>query len=217
MNASETSGVKDIGAIAEAALYHPKPPSHYRVYILDELQRASRDAMQLLLKYFEDSPKTTVWIICTTEASKIIAPLRGRCLCYPLRGLQVGEIRKLVQKALLHLNLKKSGEDLADALAESGATSPRFIVQAVEKFVAGLPAKDSAYSSEDTSPDTLNFCRAVIKGNWREAKGTLQAISSEEALMLRASLAGYLRAVVLGDNASITFKAVEAIKVLSGV
>lgn len=36
VNASEISGVDDIGKIAETSLYAPRPPSRYRVFILDE-------------------------------------------------------------------------------------------------------------------------------------------------------------------------------------
>src|SRR6266481_4802829 len=142
VNASEVSGVQDIGKIAESSLYAPRPPSRYRIFILDEAMRLSSEAQNLLLKYFEDCPKTSIWIICTTNPQKILRTLRSRCVYYEIPGLKLDGIKELVERAIRFagsslgphppdpkLSLKNAGP-LVDALAEQGVWNPRFILQA---------------------------------------------------------------------------------------
>ena len=84
VNASELNGVEDIGKIAANSRFAQMPPSTKRVYILDEAQMLSKNAQNLLLKFFEDASSTTVWIICTTERQKIIKTLQSRCMAYAM-------------------------------------------------------------------------------------------------------------------------------------
>src|SRR6266566_3384947 len=51
INASEVSGVEEIGAVAQASVYLTAPPSKRSVFILDEAQRLSPSSQNLLLKY----------------------------------------------------------------------------------------------------------------------------------------------------------------------
>ena len=52
INASEVSGVEEIGKIASDSKLRPMPPSKYRVYILDEAQLLTNNSQSLLLKPF---------------------------------------------------------------------------------------------------------------------------------------------------------------------
>ena len=78
INASEVSGVADIQKIAAGSVYLPMPPSRRNILILDEAQRLSRDAQNLLLKYLEDAPQSTVWIVGTTEENKLLTTIIRR-------------------------------------------------------------------------------------------------------------------------------------------
>src|SRR6185503_10000650 len=86
INAGDISGVDDIREIAVGSQYAPISPTRRRVYILDEAQRISSAAQNLLLKYFEEAPRTTVWIVCTTEPDKILRTLRRRCMVYTMQA-----------------------------------------------------------------------------------------------------------------------------------
>lgn len=218
VNAADVTGIDDMRSLTVGANFHPKEPSKYRVYILDELQKSSNSSQNFLLKLLEDSPKTTIWIICTTEPTKIILPLRGRCFQYPLKGLSVGGIKVLVESVIKFAggsDRTSEVDTLCESLAENGFTSPRLVVWAVEKFLSGATPQEAALVSEELNLDTMNFCRAVVKGDVATVKKALSFISVDDIRVLKAALGGYLKSVVLGNDPNNALKACESIQTLA--
>ena len=200
INASENSGVSEVESTIVGAFYTPKPPSKYRVYIFDEAQMLSSQAQNALLKYFEDSPKSTVWIICTTEPQKIKRTLRRRCLNYTIPSLGIKGVGALVKSALTHTKSDLPDEPLIEALLEAGISSPGFVVMAVEKYLAGETAEKSAQVGFDSAIDTLRVCRAVVKGDWDTVRAIMASANPEDARAIRQSLGGYLKAILLDSE-----------------
>lgn len=202
VNASEVSGVAEIEQVAATAVYFPLPPSRRRVYILDEAQGLSSQAQNCLLKPFEDAPEGTVWIICTTDPRKIIKTLRSRCLVYQIPSLSIKALGILVSEALLFAKSKKDPEPLVEALLTQQTSSPRMVVMAVEKYIAGATAEVAAQAGSASDVATINVCRAVVRGDWVFVSKTLRQAGAEDARALRGTLGGYLKTMVLGDNPS---------------
>jgi DNA polymerase III delta prime subunit len=215
VNAGEYGGVKEIESLVSGALFFPRSPSKHRIYIIDEVHRVSKEGLSVLLKLTEDAPKTTVWIFCTTEPGKVIPTLRSRCASYQLKGLNVTGIERLVKKALAVVKSSKPPGPLAEALAEAQVYSPRLVVQAIEKYAAGLPAKDAAQVQEETSLDTLRVCRAVIKGNWGVTKTELLKMTNEDVRAVRGAIAGYMKKIILDSDPRSAQKASEAVRLLA--
>jgi hypothetical protein len=216
INASEASGIEETEGVITGAFYNPKPPSKYRVYIFDEAQGLSTASQRALLKYFEDSPKTTVWMICTTEPQKILKTLRRRCMSYTLPALGVKGTTRLVEEAIEFAGEKKPAGPLAEALLEAGVTSPGFIVMAVEKYLAGEEPEKAAQVGMDSSIDTLRVCRSVVKGDWEDVRQVLYAASPDDARAVRGAVGGYLKAILLGStNGQKAKTAADAIRELS--
>jgi hypothetical protein len=201
INSAEASGVDETEQVIAGAFYNPKPPSKYRVYIFDEAQKLSSASMQVLLKFFEDSPKSTVWMICTTEPQKILKTLRRRCMSYSIPELGIKGVPRLVERAIEFSGEKKPAGPLADALLEAGVCSPGFIVMAVEKYLAGETAEKSAQVMNDSGINTLDICRAVVKGDWETVRQAMYAASPDDAIAVRASVGGYLKAILLNSEA----------------
>src|SRR5579864_9038317 len=65
INAGKNTGIDAVREALSGEDNYPRT-GEARVYILDELQKASDGAQSLLLKSLEDTPETTVYIICTT-------------------------------------------------------------------------------------------------------------------------------------------------------
>ena len=218
INAAEASGIDETEGVITGAFYSPKPPSKYRVYIFDEAHGLSPTSQRALLKYFEESPKTTIWIVCTTDPAKIHPTLRRRCLSYSIPPLDRDGVSSLVQKAIEFSKADKPTEPLVDALCDAGVYSPGLIVMAVEKYLAGEKPRRAAQVLLDSSIDTLAVCRAVINGSWDTVQGIMLKASPEDARAVRASVAGYLKAVLLkSEDGSKAKKAARAIKELSSV
>lgn len=78
------------------------PRHHYRVFILDELQGATPEALNALLKPLEEPPPRTIWILCTSELGKVPKPIAGRCvqlaLTYPPPLALKTRLRQIARK-----------------------------------------------------------------------------------------------------------------------
>lgn len=202
INASQQSGVQEIGEIARSSIYAARPPSLKRVYILDEAHRLSTDAQNLLLKYFEaDNSSAAIWIICTTNAAKIIKTLRSRCMYYELPNLRVDGVKLLVTKAIAHSGQRKEAGPLIDALLEKAIFSPRLVLVAVEKYLSGAsPDQASSVDSIEMSVDSLRLCRAVVNGNLPELRPLLKTLPSEESRAVTQAVMGYINSVIIGST-----------------
>src|SRR6266403_1432235 len=193
INASEVSGVADIQKIAAGSVYLPMPPSRRNVLVLDEAQRLSKDAQNLLLKYLEDAPKSTVWIICTTEENKLLTTIIRRCERVSLKLLQAEDIGRLVKRALKFVReTKKNAEPLVEQLWEARIQSSGMILNAVEKYLAGESAKE-AVSSIGFGADALAICRSLEKGDWDVIREETKKATADDLRGIRAQVAGYLR------------------------
>jgi replication-associated recombination protein RarA len=218
INASEMSGVEEIGQKAEAANYAPNG-CRRRVFILDEAQRLSPASQNLLLKYFEDAPKTTVWMICTTEKHKILETLQRRCKVMQLKLLKVTGILELVKRA--NKALTPEGETpmqvkpLVEALWEAKIQSPALILNAVDNYVVAKMTAEDSVKNLGAESDTLGICASVMSGDWDAVKKETKIATSDELRGIRAGMAGYLRraleAAIPGPRSAEIAKAINHI------
>ena len=202
INASQVNGVDDLRRLAEESQYLPPPPSKKRVYILDEAQRISDAAQNLLLKHFEDTPESTVWIICTTHPQKVLPTLRRRCFSLAVPPLSDIALTRLLKRAANAVGLQKPIKPLKEQLDLVGIYSPGLVLMAVERYASGLSAQASVKTG-DTELDSLRICRAFVRGDWPLIRKELKNAGPEDARMLRLAIMGYLRSILLSDNPSI--------------
>lgn len=220
INASDIRGVDELQTTLNGYNYAPKPGSKNRVYILDECQNLSSHAQSLMLKYLEDCPKTTYWILCTTDPHKIKSTIHSRCAVYRVPSLKHDAVERLVIKSLERIDSKLDAEKLYDELNENQVTSPRRILMSVEKYAAGMPAEEAARIS-DTKLDAYAICRSVVRGDWEKTASCLQQANAEDVPLIRASVAGYLKTMLLGEAAisrksKLVAKSIEKLITLNG-
>lgn len=194
VNASEVSGVDEIQKKARDSLYLPITPARRVVIILDEAQRVSVASQNLLLKYMEEAPDTTVWMLCTTEENKLLFPSLRRGQRGELRLLQADDISLLVTRAFKFVKAPadRPVKPLVEKLWEAGVQSPGFILNAVEAYVNGLSAKE-AVRSIGKFADVLGICRSIEKGDWDVIRKETAEATTDDLRGIRAQVAGYLR------------------------
>jgi DNA polymerase III subunit gamma/tau len=199
INASDVTGIDDLRNVLQGSNLSPSPGSRKRVFILDEAQRLSKAAQNLLLKYFEDCPESTVFIVCTTEPEKILHTLRRRCMSYTVRSLDMDGIEKLVKRAMKRIKSERTVSELVEALWSTDITSAGLIVNAVEKYAAGATAEEAA--QEVTSDfDTTNLNHAIVKGDLEQCMQQLKDAKDEDYRMIRRSVANYLRGIITKET-----------------
>jgi DNA polymerase III delta prime subunit len=83
IDAASNNSVDDIRALTENVYTLPFE-SKYKVYILDEAHMLSKGAWNAFLKTLEEPPAHAVFILATTELSKVPETVQSRCQVYGL-------------------------------------------------------------------------------------------------------------------------------------
>lgn len=100
IDAASNRGIDEIRALRERVRF---APSRFRtkVYIIDEVHMLTAEANNALLKTLEEPPDHVVFVLATTEQSKVPATIQSRCQRYEFRrldirtiGVRLGEIAK---------------------------------------------------------------------------------------------------------------------------
>ncbi len=126
IDAASNTGVENIRNIIEAASFSPTLSSK-KIYLIDEAHMLSKSAFNAFLKILEEPPQNAIFMLATTEFSKIIATVRSRCFQLffdPIKAKHIIDNLKFIcdQENIKHdnevLNLIASHADgsLRDAL-----------------------------------------------------------------------------------------------------
>src|SRR5581483_11465399 len=195
-NCAKVTGIREIESELAGAELGPRN-GRYRIYIMDEIHRASSAAQGLMLKYLEDSPDTTVFILCTTESHLLLETLKRRCQIYKLRPLEMDDVERLVARLLKKAKSDLPADRLAMALASKGVSYPGLIAQAVEKFIAGAEPDDAADVIDGNEINVMQLTRAMVKGDWADASKFLHEVTPSDVRAVRQSVLAYLSKVLL--------------------
>ena len=93
VDAASNNGVDNVREIIDGARRKPLD-SDYKVYIIDECHMLSTGAWNAMLKLLEEPPKTTVFIMCTTDPQKIPATILSRVQRYNFSKISLDNIVK---------------------------------------------------------------------------------------------------------------------------
>ena len=78
IDAASYTGVDNVRSIIESASYLPVL-GRKKIYLIDEAHMLSKAAFNAFLKILEDPPRTTLFMLATTDNHKIIDTVRSRC------------------------------------------------------------------------------------------------------------------------------------------
>ena len=86
LDAASNRGVEEIREIREKVNFQPAQ-NRRKVYIIDEAHMLTREASNAFLKTLEEPPDHVIFILCTTEADRILPTILSRCQRYDFRRL----------------------------------------------------------------------------------------------------------------------------------
>ena len=100
--------------------------SKYKVYIIDEVHMLTKEAFNALLKTLEEPPRNVIFVLATTEYSKIPKTITSRCQDFEFHYLEtdklIGRLSLIankeqikIDKEVFHLLSKQSDGCLRDA------------------------------------------------------------------------------------------------------
>lgn len=93
IDAASHNGVDDARELTQRVNLSPVL-GRYRIVIVDECHQLTTQAQNALLKCIEEPPKHVVFILCTTEAHKVLPTIASRCQRFEFRALSVKTIVK---------------------------------------------------------------------------------------------------------------------------
>jgi len=108
MDMASNRGIDDVREIQKMVQYAPVSGKK-KIIILDEAHQMTGAAASALLKVLEEPPKGVIWILCTTEISKILPTIRSRCQTHAFKRVLTENI---VERLKLILNTMYS--DMGD-------------------------------------------------------------------------------------------------------
>ena len=112
IDAASNNGVADVRELISTVIY---PPSvgRKRVYIIDEAHMLSSAANNAFLKTLEEPPENTIFILATTEAGKMLATIRSRCLMFEFKRVPAAVIAEGMKEIMAELGAQADDDALA--------------------------------------------------------------------------------------------------------
>ncbi len=146
IDAASNRGIDDIRMLREAVQTFPFQ-SPYKVYIIDEVHMLTKEAFNALLKTLEEPPQHVVFVLATTELSKLPETVVSRCQTFSFNRPSREILKKVVAKVA-----KKEGVVLgrgaAELIALLGDGSFRDTLGVLDK-VASLQKQGSEITREE--------------------------------------------------------------------
>jgi DNA polymerase-3 subunit gamma/tau len=132
VDAATYSKVEQVRELAESLKYGPARDP-YKVVVIDEIHRLSRQAFDALLKIVEEPPEHLVFVFATTASEAVPATILSRCQEFPFRRVPAATLAE-------HLRRICDGESItaSDAalrlLARAGEGSVRDAVALLDQL-----------------------------------------------------------------------------------
>jgi len=213
-NAATENGIDTVRKlIDEDIVYVPKYGSRVKVYIFDEAQQLTPQAQDAFLLPTEDAAKRVYFIFCTSDITKIKKTLQNRAAVFKTELLTDSEMLCLLTRAKDTVSNPIDIMPLYTVLQEYSVYAPRNILQAFDKYSAGVPANECVtYSS--TGHNDKKLADAIINGNFSTVAPLLLNINKSEIFSTRMYLTNMLGLRIIVPEAKNTLALANAIREL---
>lgn len=203
-NISNMSGVDTARQIEENCLYAPKD-GKCKIYLLDEVQKASNSFQNSILNILEDPPLHVFFILCTTESNKLLSTIKGqRGITYNLKSVNKNILCKLIKDVLKKEDCSFN-DDVIQYIAEYADGSPRKALVILEKII-DIDVKDEDLfkiicEELEEEKTVIDLCRLFLskKFSWSDITKILKNIQGEPET-IRIILLSYMSKVLLSKE-----------------
>ena len=205
IDAADKTSVDDARQLKATAFLSPLAGKK-KIYIIDECHRLSGNAMDSLLKIFEEPPKFCYFVLCTTEPEKVSATIKSRCKSYEVKPIDDENALRLIDWICTEEKIVMSSK-IKQIIIDECNGIPREIVIAVDMLRAITDvAEAEALITNKTNPKVIDLCRALLKKEkWKIIADILKELN-EDPESIRYAVLGYMSSVLLnGDNKQAPF------------
>lgn len=132
MDAASNRGIDDIRDIRDKVAF-ATVEGKYKVYILDEAHMLTKEASNAFLKVLEEPPGHVIFVLCTTEAHKVLPTIQSRCQKFEFRRPDAGMVLEVLKQiaAAEEIEIDEAG---LEAIARSSAGAFRDAIGALDQL-----------------------------------------------------------------------------------
>jgi DNA polymerase-3 subunit gamma/tau len=198
IDAATYSKVEQVRELTESLQYGPAR-APYKVVVLDEIHRLSRQAFDALLKIVEEPPPHLVFVFATTEVETVPATILSRCQEFHFRRVQAAELTPLLRSICEAEEIEANDRSLR-FIARAGEGSVRDSVALLDQ----LATYGSGTVSEEDAVRLLggldfaffhSLLSAILGGDSAKVSGSLLEIEQQgwDPRRVHTQFLGYCR------------------------
>ncbi len=182
VDAATYSKVEQVRELTESLRYGPAR-DRYKVVVLDEIHRLSRQAFDALLKIVEEPPAHLVFIFATTEIEAVPATILSRCQEFRFRRVTSAALVEHLRQISVAEEIQAS-ETALRLIARAGEGSVRDAVALLDQlatFGAGTIRDEDAARLAGSLDARLyiSLLQAIVAGRSREVSALARQIEDE--------------------------------------
>ena len=202
IDAATHTGVDNVREVVIDVLGHRPVRDRYKIFIIDEVHRFSKQAFDALLKSIEEPPPHVVFMMATTELDKVPSTIQSRSQVFELKAIGTGMIRDQLRRiaevdkldvddaalALVARSAEGSMRDAQSALDQVIAFAGSTITAADVAAVLGLVARDLLYEMFEAVADENPAAVFALCERATESGNDLKLVCRELARLTRDML-----------------------------
>ena len=210
INGADNNGVDNVRNLISSATYQPVF-NDYRVFIIDECHMLTNAAWNALLKILEESPKTTLWMLCTTEPSKIPATIKSRSTLVPLTRVSRDSITTRLKDILENENKTVSDDIIQEIVVHAEGRVREAIVKLETYVTTGVLALPFS------TLDIIKLMRAIYKQDAVYVISATADMTNDDLLALIRFLSDYLKLLLVRKQLPPSVKTEEILKQFTSI
>src|SRR5204862_4248989 len=205
MDAASNRSVDDIRELRER-VGHAPAAGRWKVYILDEAHMLTREAWNAFLKTLEEPPPNTLFVLCTTEAHKVMPTIADRCQRFDFQRPSIEQVATVVRR-VADAEQVELEDGAVGAIARAATGSFRDALGTLDQLVAYAGER---ISTEDVlavlgiaDADLVSDAAAAIAAE--DARGVLEASerrtrSGRDVVQFARDLLAHLRQLLVAKT-----------------
>ena len=140
IDGASNRGIDEVRNIRQNVGYAPAA-SRYKIYIIDEVHRLTKEACNAILKTLEEPPEHVKFIFATTSPSRVPDTVQSRCQRFDFKNISIPDI----------------SDRLAQLCKTENITAEEEVLQSIAKYARG-----GLRDSESILDQLASFCHEKI-------------------------------------------------------
>lgn len=175
---AEYNTVDSVAPIIELARTYPYKNNKYRVIVLNELQRASKQAMTKFLDHLEFGQNRTIFIFTTTEINSIIQPLRSRCFNIEIQPMEPKDIKNILL-SICDRELISYSEDVLTRIVEGSGGSVREAIRTMDLVNLSYGSVNNFYTSSNSYDKIVNILASACLPSFNNYESVCSIVTND--------------------------------------